>query len=146
MNTVEINKPQRLSVKRENIITLPLGLLGFEGVKKYVLLANPQEEPFMWLQMLDDMDQSFLVLSPFGIIPDYQPDLAEEDVAFLGLEKPTDAIVLNIVTLHANRKASVNLRGPIVLNRNTLIGKQVIPVNSQDYALQHPLPVAEEEK
>ena len=85
-------------VKNENIITLPLGLLGFEHVKKYVLLANPEEAPFMWLQMLDNANQGFVVISPTTAVPDYAPDIAQEDVDFLGLKSAADAIVLNIVT------------------------------------------------
>lgn len=145
MKTAETTESERLTVKSENVISLPLGLLGFERVKKYVLLSNPQEEPFMWLQMLDDLNQSFLVIPPATVAPEYQPDIAQEDVDFLGLEEAADAIVLNIVTVRKNSRATVNLRGPIVLNRNTLVGKQVIPINANDYALQHPLPEAEEQ-
>ena len=47
MKTGEPDEPQRLPVKKEHIISMPLGLLGFEQVKKYVLLANPEEEPFL---------------------------------------------------------------------------------------------------
>jgi flagellar assembly factor FliW len=33
----------------------------------------------------------------------------------------------------------VNLKGPIVINRRTLIGKQVIINNAAQYSLNHPL-------
>jgi len=33
----------------------------------------------------------------------------------------------------------VNLKGPIVINRRTLIGKQVILNNASRYSLHHPL-------
>jgi flagellar assembly factor FliW len=35
----------------------------------------------------------------------------------------------------------VNLKGPIIINRNTHIGKQVVIANASDYSVQHPLPV-----
>jgi len=35
------------------------------------------------------------------------------------------------------------LKGPIVINRHTHIGKQVIITNAADYSVHHPLPVAE---
>ena len=136
---------ERLTVKSENLITLPLGLLGFESVKKYVLLSNPQEAPFLWLQMLDDANQAFLVVPPGSATSDYEPDISDEDVKFLELVDPTDAMVLNIVTLRPVGQATVNLKGPIILNRNTLTGKQVIPINAADYSLQHPLPLAQEQ-
>jgi flagellar assembly factor FliW len=34
----------------------------------------------------------------------------------------------------------MNLRGPIVLNRHTLAGKQVIPLNAPSLELRHRLP------
>lgn len=122
-------------------ITLPGGLLGFEAIKQYLLISHPGEEPFMWLQMLENPNQAFLVLSPFVALPSYSPDLGDDDVKSLGLNSPADAVLLSIATLHGDGRATVNLKGPIVVNRHTLTGKQIIPVNAQKYAVQHPLPV-----
>lgn len=95
----------------------------------------------MWLQMLENPNQAFLVLSPFVALPSYSPDLGDEDAKSLGLNSPADAVLLSIATLHGDGRATVNLKGPIVVNRHTLTGKQIIPVNAQKYAVQHPLPV-----
>lgn len=142
MKTVELNELEPLSIKSENVIQLPLGLLGFERIKKYVLLSNPEEAPFLWLQMLDDPNLAFLVISPAALMPDYQPDISDDDTEFLGLKNPQDAMVFNIVTIHADGRATVNLKGPIVMNRFTLVGKQVVPLNVADYGIQHILPAA----
>lgn len=144
MKTVELDAPQRLPVKPENIISIPLGLLGFEQVKKYVLLGAPEEEPFLWLQMLDNPNQGFVVVPPASVVPNYNPDIPQADVDALGIKNSADAIVLNIVTVRGN-ESTVNLKGPLVINRHTLVGKQCIPVNVTNFALQHPissLPVA----
>ena len=136
MKTVELDAPQRLLVKPENIISMPLGLLGFERVKQYVLLGTPEEEPFLWLQMLDNPNQGFVVVPPATAVPDYTPDISQGDIDFLGIKDPADAIVLNIVTVRGV-ETSVNLKGPIVINRHTLVGKQCIPTNVTAFALQH---------
>ena len=144
MKTVELDEPQTLPVKTENIISMPLGLLGFEQVKKYVLLVTPEEEPFLWLQMLDNPNQGFVVANPSSVMPGYAPDIAPQDVEFLGIESTADALLLNIITVR-NNQATVNLKGPIVINRRTLVGKQCIPTNVSEFALQQPvnaLPVA----
>ena len=138
MKTVEVDGSQRLQVKKENIISMPVGLLGFEQVKKYVLLATPEEEPFMWLQMLDNPGQGFLVVPPVAVVPSYAPDIAQADVDTLGINSPDDAIILNIVTVR-NGETTVNLKGPIVVNRNTLVAKQCIPTNVAAFALQQPI-------
>lgn len=140
MKVADDIKAKLVSVKTENIIRMPLGLLGFESIKQYVMLSNPEEHPFLWLQVLEDPNLAFLVISPFEIVPDYRPDIPNEDVEFLGLKEPSDALIYNIVTLKGPGLATVNLKGPIVLNRNTLIGKQVVIANAADYALQHSLP------
>jgi flagellar assembly factor FliW len=141
MKFAELTEPNPHAVKNENTIHLPLGLLGFESIKEYVLLSKPDEAPFLWLQMLDDPNLAFLVISPLAVMPDYQPDIPLEDVEFIGFTNPADVLVFNIVTLRGDGKATVNLKGPIVLNRQTLIGKQVVPTNAPEYSLQHPLNV-----
>lgn len=138
MKTVDTAEQERLQVKQENFIKMPLGLLGFEQIKKYVLLANPDEVPFMWLQMLDNAEQGFVVVPPSAVSSDYAPDISAQDVEYLGIQTPADAQVLNIVTLRGG-DATVNLKGPIVVNRNTLVAKQCIPVNAAAFSLQHPL-------
>jgi flagellar assembly factor FliW len=125
---------------KESRIELPLGLLGFEPIKKYLLIENPDEAPFLWLQMMEAPQHAFLVVPPAAVVADYQPELSDEDVQFLGLQKPEDAWLVNIVTLRAGGTSTVNLKGPIVLNRQTLVAKQVIPLNATRFPLQHPLP------
>ena len=142
MNTLELMAPETRTAKERDVIEFPDGLLGFEDVKNYILLTRPEEEPFLWLQMIADPKRAFLVVPPNHILSDYQPDISELDVDFLGLTSPEDAFVLNIVTLRGKGKATANLRGPIVINRHTLTGKQVIPINAAQYALQHPLPLS----
>ncbi|HXT11672.1 MAG TPA: flagellar assembly protein FliW [Candidatus Angelobacter sp.] len=125
-------------------VRLPMGLLGFETLKDYLLIANPAEEPFGWLQVKGDTSLAFVVLNPFLIMPDYRPDIPQNDVEFLGLNAPEDAMLLNIVTVHKHGQATMNLKGPIVINRNTGIGKQVVIANASDYSVDHPLLVSDE--
>jgi flagellar assembly factor FliW len=141
MKCSEKTEFELLPVKPENVIEMPMGLLGFEATKKYVLLSNPDEAPFLWLQVLEDPQLAFLVMPPSILFPTYQPEIGPDDVKVLGLKGPEDALVLNIVTLRPGGRATLNLKGPIILNRRSLVGKQVVPVNALHYNLQHPLPV-----
>jgi flagellar assembly factor FliW len=140
-DTLELESPARAPAS--NQVRLPMGLLGFEPIKDYVLLASPAEAPFAWLQVEDNNSLAFIVVNPFLVSPDYQPDIPQPDVEFLELHESSDAILLNIVTVHGPQRATVNLKGPIVINRHTRIGKQVILANASDYSVQHPLPVAQ---
>jgi flagellar assembly factor FliW len=142
MNCAATLEPEETIAHFDHIIRLPGGLLGFEQVKEYALLADPEEAPFLWLQMLAAPNRAFLVVSPSVVQPGYQADLSDADTAFLDLRAPEDALIFNIVTLRRTAPATVNLKGPIVLNRRTLLGRQVIPLNAADLPLQHPLPLA----
>ena len=123
-------------------VRLPMGLLGFEQMKDYMLLAKAGEEPFRWLQVKGNVNLAFVVIEPFLVVPDYQPDIPKQDVEFLGLASPEEAVLYNIVTVHAAGNATINLKGPIVINRNTGVGKQVIIANAADYSVRHALPSA----
>ena len=118
MNTLELTEPEKPATKpaRQNsskgVVVLPYGLLGFERVKNYSLLTKPDEAPFLWFQMLQDPKHAFLVLPPAAAVPDYQPDLDDQDVEFLELDDPSDAFILNIVTLRGARKGHHQFKRP----------------------------------
>lgn len=140
MSTMEMTELESVRVKQENIIHMPAGLLGFESIKRFVLLSNSEDAPFSWFQVLDNSSLAFLVLPPFGSIADYQPEISDEDCAYLKLKSPSDAHIFNIVTMRGE-SATVNLKGPIVINRFTLRGKQVVLQNAAKYSVCHPLPL-----
>ena len=142
IESVEAVELESLTVQNENVVHLPLGLLGFEHIKSYTLLQNTSESPFRWLQVIDQPNLAFLVVPALDIFPEYEPDVPAEDAKFLGLNSPDDALVFNIVTLLAKGAGTVNLKGPIVINRFTLKGKQVVLANASRYSIQHPLPLS----
>ncbi len=128
-------------VREGNVLQLPLGLLGFEQFKRYALLSRPEEAPFLWLQVLDQPNLAFVVVSPTAVAPDYEPEISDEDASFLDLRTPEDALVFNIVTLRGQNNATVNLKGPVLVNRRTLIGKQIVPLNAADLPVCQPISV-----
>lgn len=140
MNSLELLEYQQPTTIGNDLVVLPYGMLGFERVKNYTLLKNTEEEPFLWLEMLDNCNYAFLLLPPDAVVPDYRPQLTPEDMDFLELEDLSDAFILTTVTVK-DEGVTMNLKGPIVINRRTWIGKQVVPVNANDYSAQYPLDV-----
>ena len=141
MNCTETSERPELSVGTECLVEMPFGLLGFEQYKSFALVTKPEEEPFLWLQSVDEPKLAFLVMSPFGVVPNYQPELANEDEQFLELQGVDDALVFAIVSVRNAHHATLNLKGPIVLNRRTRRAKQVIPLNAPTLPVAYPLPV-----
>lgn len=121
---------------------LPKGLIGFPDIAKYELLINQEEQPFMWIRAVERHELAFIVIEPSQILSDYVIELADDDVKSIGIEKAEDALILNIVTVKdgaAIETATVNLIGPLVLNRRTLVGKQTIVSNYMKYSARHPI-------
>ncbi|MCZ7637247.1 MAG: flagellar assembly protein FliW [Verrucomicrobia bacterium] len=139
---VTLEPTVRLTVNPAEVIHLPSGLLGFEHLRSYVLLADPAEAPFLWLQVLDDPRLAFLVVPPLSLLPQYRPELSDDDVRSLALERAEDASVLCIVTIRGPHEATMNLKGPIIVNRRTKVGRQVIPTNAAEFSVEHPLALA----
>jgi len=113
-----------IPAKKKNIIQITMGLLGFETIKNYALLSNAKESPFLWLEAQDNPAVTFLIMPPSVLYPTYQPEISQEDVRQLALERAGDAMVLGIVLLLPDGKATVNLRGPIIVNSNTMVAEQ----------------------
>lgn len=122
-------------------LRLPEGLVGFPEHKSFELLYVPDQLPFIWLRLHGPDVLHFVVIEPAGIIPDYELELFDEDAALVGITDQADAMVLNIVTVKpgAQATATVNLAGPIIVNRRTGIAKQCVLANYSRYSAHHPL-------
>lgn len=120
---------------------LPAGLMGLEDATRFELLINEEEEPFKWIRCVDRHELAFVVVEPSSILSDYVLEIADDDADKLDIHSANEAIILNIVTLKDNdiESATINLIGPIVLNRRTLKGKQLIAANYMKYSARHPL-------
>ena len=125
-----------------NQLELPHGLIGFADYKRADLLYMPDNLPFLWMKLhsLED-NLHFIVIEPGGIIPGYEPEIFDVDAEQLDLRVPAEAMILNIVTLRRQNpvEATVNLIGPIVVNRRTRIGRQLVISNYSRYSANHDL-------
>jgi flagellar assembly factor FliW len=134
--------PTDLEAPASNTFTLPHGLIGFARYTHAELLYQPDHLPFLWMTLHSPNDTvNFVVIEPGGIIPGYEPELFEDDAFTLDLADPAEAMVLNIVTLRRQSPvdATVNLVGPIIVNRRLRVGRQVVIANYSRYNAHHPL-------
>ena len=137
------NTPDLGETPSRNRISLPQGLFGFSQIRSMELLFDQEELPFMWLREEKQDGLAFIVLEPGGVIPDYTVEISDGDIKVLGVSGPEDTMILNIVTLLPEQpsKISLNLVGPIIVNRKTLVGKQCIINNHEDFSARHVLDV-----
>jgi flagellar assembly factor FliW len=125
----------------QHLLQLPFGLIGLPKLTAFSLSPIENSWPFMSMKWLGEERMDFVVIDPSGLIPDYEIELGDEDADVLEIRSASDALVLNIVTVHSARPhfVTVNLVGPIVVNRHTCTGKQIIILNWSKYSSQHPL-------
>jgi len=126
------------TVAGDEIVTFPSGLPGFERCRRFVVLSSPEIAPMRCLQTVDEQAASFLVVDPRAALPDYRCVLGATDLMRLGANPDTPLVWLAIVSFDADGAAFVNLRAPVVINPERMLGFQVMPHNSL-YPLRHPL-------
>ena len=134
--------PTDLDAPAANSFELPNGLIGFENYRQGELLYQPDHLPFLWLKITGTVGSvQFVVIEPGGLVPGYEPELFDEHAIALDLLDSSEAMLLNIVTLQHQSPlaATVNLVGPIVINRRTRIGRQVVISNYFRYSAYHSL-------
>jgi len=120
-----------ITVDRNLIITMPKGLLGFENGHRYVIIETPDSEPFKWLQSLDDPALAFVVVNPIVFFSEYRIDVDRRELEELKIADPELVITYVIVSVPDGDMAgmSANLQGPIVINTENNLAKQLVLVN-----------------
>lgn len=121
----------------KTVVRFPEGVPGFEQVRAFQLLENPEARPFFWLQAADEKQPRLLVVDPRAFDPDYRPNFTRHELARVGLGPADDKIVLVVVTLRPDGPTA-NLRAPIVVNAVKMIGAQII-LEESHWPLRHPL-------
>ncbi|MDR3170547.1 MAG: flagellar assembly protein FliW [Treponema sp.] len=115
-----------IDVDEHQKISFPQGLFGFESYKDYLLL-DAEQQPFYWLQSADRQGLAFIVINPFTFRPDYELTIDNEELQEIDLSGPEKALIFSIVTIPPDGgPMTANLQGPLIINRNTRFGKQLI--------------------
>ena len=121
------------------VVTVPDGLPGFEGCRRFVIVTAPTLDPLTCLQGLDDRRPSFLAVDPRRVMPGYHVALPPADRHREEASEGEPLLWLALVRLDSDA-ALVNLRAPVVVNPRRMIGIQVIPTDSP-YPVDHRLPL-----
>ncbi|MDK2919035.1 MAG: flagellar assembly factor FliW [Candidatus Petromonas sp.] len=127
-----------IEINENEIINFPDGLLGFEDIKKYILINSPDPEvPFQWLQSVDEPNLAFVVTSPFLFKSDYEFDIPQNVVEKLEIEKTEDVMIYSIAVVPDDIKdMTINLKGPIIINTKTNRAKQIV-LEDDKYTLKY---------
>jgi flagellar assembly factor FliW len=142
--TVSTERFGDITVPARELLTFPEGLLGFAERKRFILIQEDAYAPFLWLQSAEDPRLSFVVVDPLLFMPDYQVEIKQGEIESLELKSAEKARVLVIVVVRENPEdITANLQGPIVLNTEKGLGKQVVLLTDRYHTRHHILQEAE---
>lgn len=116
-----------IAYSEEEIITFPRGLVGFENLRRFLILTYEQFKPLKYLQSLDDPYFSFVLANPQILDPSYSFSLSPEDCRDLDLPEGGGVLLYIIVNLPPDPEGiKGNFYAPLVINSINLKAKQVI--------------------
>ncbi len=128
-----------IDIDDDKIVTLQDGLLGFENREEFVIIGREEEQPFEWLQSVEDGSLAFVVCQANSILPDYKLSILREDLVDIEADSEEDITVYLIVVVPDDPdEMTVNLKGPVVINGDNYMGKQIIN-QVDEYGVRHRL-------
>ena len=125
-----------VQLESDDIFLFANGLIGIEECRRWVLLADINNDSIGWLQSATHPDIALAVVSPRRFVPDYKLRISAAQLANLELDDLDRAFILMVVAKNDGR-LTMNLKAPLLINLDRRIGRQV--VTSDEQPLQHAL-------
>lgn len=137
MSVVESLRFGTLEVPEDKIIFMERPVLGFEHLRSFCLVELAELAPFLCMQSTEDPAVSFLVVNPLVFYPRYRIEVNPKEIAELRIARTESIETYVIVTVPDDPKLiSANLQGPVLINTENNLAKQLVLVNSQ-YQVRH---------
>lgn len=127
-----------IDIDEKNIINFKQGIPGFEEYKKYAILDIEGKNDLKCFQSIDESEICLLTVIPWEYFMDYEIQLSDEELQELGLIKPDDVAVYNVLSVRKDQ-ITANLVAPIVINVLNGMGKQIILSNTK-YHIRQEIP------
>jgi flagellar assembly factor FliW len=129
-------------VPDDRAIRIPDGLLGLPDSRHFVVVEIDDESPYFWVQSADEPELAFLATTPWLFYPDYEFEISDAVQSELEVSTVDDVQVVVLLTVHRNgddvSALTANLLGPIVVNTESRLGKQLV-LDSSAYSTQEAL-------
>ncbi len=123
----------------EDLLTFPEGILGFADLKKFVLLDDPNDDIFAWLQSCDEPGVAFPVLEPELFSDNHKVSLAKSDYEALKLTSIEGARAFCIITIPDDpTQMTANMKAPVMINVGLKIARQCV-LQDNHLAIREPI-------
>ena len=137
---VETTRFGVLEVDPEAVITFTQPIIGFQTLRRFLLLPGPggdgANSRVRWLQSTESPDAAFLLMDPHAVCPGYTVELRTEELVELGAQAASELEVYTLLVVPEDHaQIRTNLKAPIVINPAQRLAKQTI-LDRQDYPIQ----------
>lgn len=130
-----------LELPETALLVFEQGLLGFEHLTRFVIIESDDADPMRWLQAVDEEDIAFLIVEPALFFPDYTVKLTQEDRQALKLGAKDEALLACLVVVPEDAsQMTINLLGPLAMNAEARVGRQLVLHDSGHSPRQRLLP------
>lgn len=134
---IQTSRFAEIDVDESKIIEMKSGILGFGHLNRFIMVLHEEGSPFHWFQSLDDGSIAFIVMNPFVIKPDYEPEIDDQTLEMLEVDQAGDIDLKVILTIRSEPvKMTVNLRAPLVINKQRKLASQVV-LSDEQYPVQY---------
>lgn len=114
---IQTSRFGNIQITAEDIVHFPEGLLGFADLEKFVLLDDPNDEIFAWLQSCEEPSIAFPVLEPELFIENYKFSISRSDLKALQASAEDQLRPFCIITIPEDpTQMTANLKAPILIN------------------------------
>lgn len=123
----------------EDVLEFKEGLLGFLQLRKFVILDDPNDEIFAWLQSCESPDIAFPVLEPEIFASEMPITIPKPEYESLGLKSSDGTKLFCIITIPADpTQMTANMKAPILINTKARIARQCV-LQDNSLAIREPV-------
>jgi flagellar assembly factor FliW len=126
-----------VEIGADDIICFREGLIGLTRLKRFFMVRDPQSSDLFWLQSIDEAPFALATVHVSKLGIDYPVELQPPEMQALELHDPAAAVVFVILN-RLEGEFTVNLQGPLVINAEAMLGKQVV-LHGSNFGPRHRL-------
>ena len=115
LNTLRFGE---IEIEENRIFDFVLPIIGFDKLRKFVILEPNKDALFKWLQAVEDPALAFPIISVAALEFDYIVDLPDSTVEALGITSADAVLVMNITSIPQDnpKGTTINLLAPLIFN------------------------------
>lgn len=137
LNTVRFGE---IEIEEDRIFNFVMPIIGFDALKKFIILDPNKETLFKWLQSIEDPALAFPIISVSALDIDYTIDLPDNVVENLKITNVESLLVMNITSIPQDnpKGTTINLLAPLIFNLDEQVAGQVV-LSGSGYDISFPM-------